>query len=148
MTMFNSIIDSTMWDVLGTSASETSATTAAISNGSGWPTNIYNAGNCIIQSTVGQASTLGIFNNGRASSSVVLNESGIKMAEHCDIHIGNRSLNDTLSQIESRLAILHCNPKLEEEWDELKALGDAYRALEQQIHASMKTWDILKSTDV
>jgi hypothetical protein len=32
---------------------------------------------------------------------------------------------------------------LESEWAELKALGDAYRKLEADIEAKMKTWDAI-----
>jgi hypothetical protein len=34
---------------------------------------------------------------------------------------------------------------LESEWEELKALGEQYRALEQHIQEKMATWDKLKA---
>jgi len=37
------------------------------------------------------------------------------------------------------------NEKLESEWEELKALGEQYRALEQHILAKQATWDKLKA---
>ena len=36
------------------------------------------------------------------------------------------------------------NEKLEEEWAELKELGDRYRELEEHIKAKMKTYEALK----
>jgi hypothetical protein len=60
-----------------------------------------------------------------------------------DIEINGESLLDMLRNIEQRLNILKPNAKLESEWAELKALGDAYRALEAKIEAKMKTWDAI-----
>ena len=54
------------------------------------------------------------------------------------------NLTDTLNAIESRLGILRPNHKIEEEWQELKELGDRYRALEQEINRKMEVWDLLK----
>jgi hypothetical protein len=60
-----------------------------------------------------------------------------------DVIIKGKSLNDTLDKIEERLAILHPNLALEDKWSELKELGDKYRALEAEIIAKQKMWDIL-----
>ena len=60
-----------------------------------------------------------------------------------DIEINGESLVDMLKQIEQRLNILKPNEQLESEWEELRALGNAYRALESQIQAKMKTWDAI-----
>ena len=61
-----------------------------------------------------------------------------------NIHMNGRNLTDVLSNIESRLAILRPNPALEEEYDELKELGDQYRKLEQKLVEKQRTFDILK----
>ena len=61
-----------------------------------------------------------------------------------DIIIKGVSLTDTLKDIESRLGILRPNQQIEEEWQELKELGDRYRALEQEINRKMEVWDLLK----
>ena len=45
---------------------------------------------------------------------------------------------------EERLAILHPNEKLEDKWEELKKLGDMYRALEKDIQEKEKIWETLK----
>lgn len=61
-----------------------------------------------------------------------------------DIKLNGRSMSDLLDKIEQRLALLTPNTELEAEWEELKALGDQYRQLEQYIKEKSKTWDILK----
>ena len=60
-----------------------------------------------------------------------------------DIEINGESLIDMLKTIEQRLNILKPNEALESEWEELKALGDAYRTLEAKIQAKMKTWEAI-----
>jgi hypothetical protein len=60
-----------------------------------------------------------------------------------DIEINGESLIDMLRNIEQRLNILKPNEALESEWAELRALGDAYRKLEADIEAKMKTWDAI-----
>jgi hypothetical protein len=61
-----------------------------------------------------------------------------------DININGKSLVDTLEALEERLNILTPNPKLEEEWKELKKLGDKYRKLEKELKEKAKMWDALK----
>lgn len=80
------------------------------------------------------------------SSNLIAPNSGtIKLSgENADIDINGVSLKDTLASIQERLALLTPNPQLEKEWEELKALGDAYRKMEADIKSKMKTWDILK----
>ena len=56
----------------------------------------------------------------------------------------NRDMDQWIESVESRLAMLQPNPKLEAEFDKLKELGDQYRALEQEILEKQKVWDILK----
>ena len=76
-----------------------------------------------------------------------LNSSGkisIK-GENADLDINGVSLKDFMARVEQRLAILTPDPRLEEEWEELRALGDRYRELEKEINDRMKTFDILKN---
>jgi hypothetical protein len=61
-----------------------------------------------------------------------------------DVKIKGKSISETLDKIEARLAILHPNEKLEEKWEELKKLGDAYRALEKDILEKEQIWNTLK----
>lgn len=62
-----------------------------------------------------------------------------------DIELNGESLVDMLRNIEQRLNILKPNESLEQEWEELRALGEQYRALEQHILAKQATWDKLKA---
>lgn len=75
---------------------------------------------------------------------VNISTKGITMPEGTDIKIGEKSIRESLDAIEKRLAILQINESLESEWEELKQLGNAYRALEKEIQEKMKTWEILK----
>jgi hypothetical protein len=61
-----------------------------------------------------------------------------------DVKINGKSINETLEKIEKRLAILHPNESLEASWEELKKLGDAYRALEKDILEKEQIWNTLK----
>ncbi len=78
---------------------------------------------------------------------VKIDTDGIIIKEQGDIKLGNVSLKDFIERIEQRLALLSPNPELEKEWEELKELGDQYRALEKHIKEKMKTWEILKRED-
>ena len=61
-----------------------------------------------------------------------------------DIKLKGKSLNDTLSKIEERLAILHPNEKLEEKWAKLRELRKQYQELETDILEKEKIMEILK----
>jgi hypothetical protein len=65
--------------------------------------------------------------------------------EGADIEVNGWSLIDSIKKIEERLNLLTPNTKLEEEWEELRELGNKYRELEQHIKDKMKVWDKLKS---
>jgi len=62
-----------------------------------------------------------------------------------DIEVNGWSLVDAIQKIEERLNILRPNPGLETEWEELRALGEQYRKLEQHIKDKQATWDKLKA---
>lgn len=53
-------------------------------------------------------------------------------------------LSDRLDKIEERLAILRPNEELEEKWDNLRALRNAYLELEAEIKEKEAMWKILK----
>ena len=61
-----------------------------------------------------------------------------------DIKIKGKSITEMFAKIEERLGILYPNEKLEAKWEELKKLGDAYRALEKDILEKEKIWATLK----
>jgi hypothetical protein len=65
--------------------------------------------------------------------------------EGADIEVNGWSLMDAIQKIEERLNILHPNEKLEAEWEELRALGEQYRKLEQHIKDKQATWERLKA---
>jgi hypothetical protein len=65
--------------------------------------------------------------------------------EGADIEVNGWSLVNAIKQIEQRLNILTPNTKLETEWEELRALGEQYRNLEQHIKDKQATWDKLIS---
>lgn len=67
--------------------------------------------------------------------------------ENADIEINGVSLVSMLKRIEERINILTVNAELEAEWDELRELGEQYRALEQRIKDKMETWKKLQSSD-
>jgi hypothetical protein len=55
-----------------------------------------------------------------------------------------RDMREWFEAVESRLAILQPNPKMEQDWDELRDLGDQYRALERKLTEQQRVFDILK----
>ena len=61
-----------------------------------------------------------------------------------DIKLQGKSLNDTLSKIEERLAILNPNEKLEKKWGKLRELRKMYMELEADILEKEKIMEILK----
>jgi hypothetical protein len=65
--------------------------------------------------------------------------------EKADIEINGWSLVDTIKKIEERLNILTPNSKMEKEWDQLRELGEQYRALEKKLLEQSEMWAKLKS---
>lgn len=61
-----------------------------------------------------------------------------------NVKIKGKDLAEMFENIESRLAILHPNPELEEKWDNLRALRNAYKELEAEIIEKEKMWAILQ----
>ena len=76
-------------------------------------------------------------------SSKALTVKGEAEFEH-DITIKGVKLMETLEKIESRLNILRVDPVLEERWEKLRELGDAYRALEAECIDKDHIIDLLK----
>lgn len=64
-----------------------------------------------------------------------------------NVTVQGKNLMDMLETIESRLGILTPNPALEAEFDELKALGDAYREAERRLNEQKRVFEILKTQD-
>lgn len=64
-----------------------------------------------------------------------------------NVTVKGRDLTKMLEAIESRLGILTPNLELESEFDELKALGDAYREAEKKFKEQKRVFEILKNQD-
>jgi hypothetical protein len=61
-----------------------------------------------------------------------------------DIKVKGRSLAEFMDAVEQRLNMLRPNPRLEAEWDQLRELGEQYRALEKQLLEKEQMWQTLK----
>jgi hypothetical protein len=65
--------------------------------------------------------------------------------EGADIEVNGESLLGMIRKIEERLNILHPDEKLEAEWEELRELGNRYRALEAKLKEQGEMWAKLKA---
>lgn len=61
-----------------------------------------------------------------------------------DIEIGEHSLMEILEGIRRQLGLIKLDPDLEEEFEELRKIGDEYRAKEKELHEKRKVWETLK----
>jgi hypothetical protein len=61
-----------------------------------------------------------------------------------DIKVKGRSLAEFMDSVEQRLNMLQPNPKLEQEWNQLRELGEQYRQLERELAEKSKMWQTLK----
>ena len=80
------------------------------------------------------------------SPTMQVNQSGtieIK-GEDADIKINGKSMKIWMEAVEERLNILTPNPELEKEWDDLRRLGQRYRALERKCKEKAQMWAALK----
>jgi hypothetical protein len=86
---------------------------------------------------------------GSWSSQIASNPDGVLQlnGKNADIKINDISLNETLKTIQERLNILVPNSKFENEWDELKKLGEQYRKLEAELEEKSRMWTALKKTE-
>lgn len=65
--------------------------------------------------------------------------------EGADIEINGESLVGLMKEIRERLNLITINEKMEKEWDELRALGEQYRALEAKLKEQGAMWEKLKA---
>lgn len=102
----------------------------------------------------GGAGTLGISNisasnwntiSGLTTNTLTVPPSGRMELQgaQADIVMNGVSLNDTLKLIQDRLCMLRPNPELEQEWDQLRDLGEQYRELEKQLTEKQRAWELL-----
>ena len=61
-----------------------------------------------------------------------------------DIKINGKSMVTWMEAVEERLNILTPNPELEQDWDDLRRLGERYRALEEKCKEKARMWAALK----
>jgi hypothetical protein len=64
--------------------------------------------------------------------------------ENPDIKMNGKSMKAWMEKVEERLNILTPNPELEKDWDDLRRLGERYRALEKKCQEKAKMWAALK----
>jgi hypothetical protein len=55
-----------------------------------------------------------------------------------------RDMREWFASVESRLAMLHPNPELEQDWEQLQQLRMQYVELERKLLEKQRTFDILK----
>ncbi len=82
-----------------------------------------------------------------ASPSTTVSQAGhlSLQGKDADIDINGRSMSDWMTKVEERLNIMTPNPELEQEWDELRRLGERYRKLEKKCREKSEMWQKLKS---
>ena len=154
----NDTITLTGWDSLSTSLSTDytySATlgtpTSITSGGSGatLTTTTGGGGGSLMWGNVGTPYTVPGTISAGGNWTTYNNQPSIMKVE-CDaefkgeVTIRGVKLDDRLTAIEERLGILRPNNDLEGKWEKLKALGEEYRKLEQEILEGENIWDILK----
>jgi hypothetical protein len=65
--------------------------------------------------------------------------------DNADITVNGQSLIESIKKIQERLNILTPNLKMEQEWDQLRELGEQYRALEIKLKEQGDMWAKLKA---
>jgi hypothetical protein len=87
----------------------------------------------------GYNDTISITSGGYENSLSVNGDAEIKGK----LKVDGRDIGEILNKIEERLAILRPNPELESRWDELRELGERYRALEADLTEKELMWSKL-----
>jgi hypothetical protein len=80
------------------------------------------------------------------ANTMIVGQSGTVQikGEDADIKINDKSMVTWMEKVEERLNILTPNPELEKDWDDLRRLGDRYRALERKCKEKAQMWEALK----
>ena len=68
----------------------------------------------------------------------------LQLDEDADIQFGDASLMETLREIRSQLAMITPDPKLEAEFEELRACAQEYERLRAKFLEQKRMWEILK----
>ena len=126
--------NSTIWSTTGTVVPDYGA---AIGGGTGYT-----------YTTTGTGTSPWIVGNGGTGATPALNvqQGGtIELrGENPDIKMNGKSMVAWMEKVEERLNILTPNPELEKEWDDLRRLGNRYRALEKKCREKAEMWAALK----
>ena len=85
-----------------------------------------------------------IYGNGISAGAIQPNSTLTLNGDDADIKINGESVMETLRWMKERLAWLDVRSDLESEWQELRELGDQYRALVANIEDKVRMWDTLK----
>jgi hypothetical protein len=123
--------------------------TSMTSGGGGGGSLSTTVSNGLLWGGTGITATPSVYTNQTTGWTTYNNQPSIMKVE-CDaefkgeVTIRGVKLDDRLTAIEERLGILRPNNDLEGKWEKLKALGDEYRKLEQEILEGENIWDILK----
>lgn len=119
--------------------------TAGMSLTSGTASAVYTIGNGGTYSTGGTYNWANTWNSTNSPGNVQIRGNVVVEGDNSDIFVRGQSLLDMLTGIQERLAWTVPNPELEAEWDELRELGERYRALEKQCREKADMWNKLKS---
>jgi len=68
----------------------------------------------------------------------------VQLDADADIKFGEASLMETLREIQSQLGMLTPDPKLEKEFEELRACAQEYERLRAKFLEQKRMWEILK----
>ena len=128
---------------IGSGITSTTGTTTGIWTSNGTGTSIGTGSPGMWTNTTGTGYT--ISPNTQSGLGNVQAGKVVIQGENADLVIGDKSMRDWMKQIEERLNLLTPNTALESEWEELRALGEQYRQLEQHIKDKQATWDRLKA---
>jgi len=121
----------------------TTGTTTSVIGGSGSTYNPFNPGGGYTYTT---NTTSPWISNGVTDNTMVVGRSGgIEIqGENADIKMNGKSMKAWMEKVEERLNILTPNPELEADWDDLRRLGNRYRALERKCREKAEMWAALK----
>jgi hypothetical protein len=99
--------------------------------------------------------TSGSTYTGASNFPVSIKASRLELSESADIMFGEvslmetlRAINSHLGAINSQLGVLTPDPKLEAEFEELKACAQEYERLREKFLEQKKIWDTLKRQDI
>jgi hypothetical protein len=107
--------------------------------------NRVSAGSGFVYQSTSASPTWTTTDNAGQFASITHNNTIDLKGEGADIKVNGVSLMNTLLDIQTRLGVLRPNTEIEQEWDELRELGEKYRALEKDIKEKISIWEKLKA---